>query len=258
MPPILFHLYGPLAIQTYGFFIVVGIIVGLFFIKRDKPLMSKLSFDQVLNLTTLIIVFGVIGARLLFLAEHGADSFLQAIAVWDGGLSVFGSVLINLIVIPLYLRSKKISIMFILDRIAIYVPLVHAIARLGCFFAGCCYGKPSTGWWTITYTHPDSLAPLNQSLIPTQLLSALGLFCIFLYLYYYRNYQSKRSGYLFGSYLWMSGVLRLILDSLRAGHTPWFLQFSHNQVIAFIVMYIGLVIIGNAQRKFKKFNAKNF
>lgn len=255
----LFHIYGPIAIQTYGLFIVFGILTGLFFIKRDKPLMKELSFDQVLSLTSFVIIAGVVGARLLYLTEHGANSFVDAIAVWNGGLSAFGAVLINLIVLPTYLRYKKISVLFVLDRISIYVPLIHSIARLGCFFSGCCYGKPSTAWWAITYTHPENLAPLNQPLIPVQLLTVIGLFCIFLFLYSRRNNTYPRPGYLFGSYLYFSGTLRFILDFLRSGHTPWFLQFSHNQVIAWCIMFIGLSIKTYSQenKMFKKFNTKD-
>ena len=250
---------GPFAVQSYGAMIVLGILVMLYLFKQDKPLMSKISFDQILNLTSLVILFGVIGARLLYLVEHGADSFLDAIAVWDGGLSVFGAIIPNLILVPLYLHAHKIPVIFVLDRVAIYVPLLHSIARLGCALVGCCHGRVTNSWLHVMYTNADSMAPIDQPLVPVQLLSALGLFIIFLFLYYHRNYKPERSGYLFGSYLYLSGNLRFILDFLRAGHTPWFLYFSHNQVIAWCIMFIGLMIKNNALRRspFKKFNAKD-
>jgi phosphatidylglycerol:prolipoprotein diacylglycerol transferase len=252
----LLHIYGPIAIQTYGTMIALGILTGLFLIKRDKPLMAHISLDQILNLTSLVIASGVIGARVLYLAEHGASSFFEAIAVWDGGLSVFGATLVNLVVIPVYLRRNNIPIMFVLDRIAIYVPLMHAIARLGCFFAGCCYGKPATHWLSYTYTNPDSLAPLNTPLIPTQLLSALGLCIGFIILYTLRNHKSNGSGYLFGSYLWITGFLRFSIDVHRAGHTPIFFMFSHNQLIAYALMLIGMIIRGKAFRNKGNCNEK--
>ncbi|MFT6765673.1 MAG: phosphatidylglycerol:prolipoprotein diacylglycerol transferase [Alteromonas naphthalenivorans] len=251
----LLHIYGPIAIQTYGTMIALGILTGLFLIKRDKPLLSVISLDKILNLTSLVIASGVIGARALYLAEHGASSLLEVIAVWDGGLSVFGATLVNLIVIPAYLYRNNIPIMFVLDRIAIYVPLVHAIARLGCFFAGCCYGKPATNWLSYTYTNPDSLAPLNTPLIPTQLLSALGLCIIFTVLYALKNHKCNGSGYLFGSFLWATGFLRLLIDTHRAGHNPIFLMFSHNQLIAYCIMTVGMIIRNKAFRK-KKTNEK--
>ena len=255
----LFHIYGPFAIQAYGTMIVLGILLGLFFIKRDKPLMQIMSFDQVLNLTTLIIIFGVIGARLLYLAEHGTDSFHQAFAVWDGGLSVFGAVIANLIMIPLYLNYTKKPIMRVLDRIAIYVPLIHSIARIGCALAGCCYGKPKEYFLSVTYTNPDSLAPLNTPLVPVQLLSAFGLFIIFCGLYYERNIQKNKSGYLFGSYLFLTVLLRLNLDAARAAHHPILFWLSHNQIIAIGIATYGFFLKARALYKspFKKFNAKD-
>lgn len=229
--------------------IVVGILTMLYMMQQDKPLMSKISIDHILNLTSLVILFGVIGARLLYLAEHGADSFLEAIAVWDGGLSVFGSIIPNLILVPLYLHAHKIPVIFVLDRVAIYIPLLQGIARLGCALAGCCHGRTTTSWFHVLYTNQDSMAPLNQPLIPVQLLSVLGLFIIFCVLYYERNLHKNGSGYLFGSYLFFMGLLRLGLDGLRARHVPLILSYSHNQVIAACIAVIGLIIKGNTLRK---------
>lgn len=239
---------GPIAIQSYGAMIVIGILTMLYFMKQDKPLMSKISLDQILNLIALVIVCGVIGARLLYLAEHSADSLLDAIAVWDGGLSVFGAIIPNLILVPAYLYYHKISILLVLDRVAIYVPLLHSIARLGCSFAGCCHGRVTDSWFHIMYTNPDSMAPLNQPLIPVQLLSALGLFIIFIILYFQRNSHKNGSGYLFGSYLFFTGILRSFLDGLRDRHTPLLLYYSHNQIIALIIAAVGLMIKANALR----------
>lgn len=240
---------GPFAIQSYGAMIAVGVLITLYMMKQDKPLMSKISLDQILNLTSLVIIFGIIGARLLYLAEHSADSFLDAIAVWDGGLSVFGAIIPNLMLVPLYLRFYKIPVMFVLDRVAIYIPLLQGIARLGCALAGCCHGRVTSSWLHVLYTNQDSMAPLNQPLIPVQLLSTLGLFIIFGLLYYERNIHKNGSGYLFGSYLFFMGLLRFCLDGFRARHAPLFLYYSHNQLIAVTIAAVGLMIKSKALRK---------
>ncbi len=214
----------------------------LYMIKQDKPLMSKISLDKILNLTSLVILVGVIGARLLYLVEHRADSFLNPIAVWDGGLSVFGAIIPNLIFIPLYLQFYKVPVIFVLDRFAIYIPLLQGIARLGCALSGCCHGRVTSSWFHVMYTNPDSMALLNQPLIPVQLLSALGLFIIFCVLYSERNIHKNGSGYLFGSYLFFMGLLRSGLDGLRARHVPLLLHYSHDQLIALCIAVVGLMI----------------
>jgi prolipoprotein diacylglyceryltransferase len=67
---------------------------------------------------------------------------------------------------------------------AIYAPLIHGIARIGCFLIGCCHGCPTNAAWGITYTDPLSHAPLNIPLHPTQLYSSLFYFALFFLLRY--------------------------------------------------------------------------
>ena len=90
------------------------------------------------------------------------------------------------------------------DAFAPGLALGHAIGRLGCFAAGCCYGKPTTHFWGITFTNPLAYelvgTPVHQALQPTQLFeSAVELFNFFLLMWLFK--RKKFDGQVFAAYL---------------------------------------------------------
>jgi phosphatidylglycerol---prolipoprotein diacylglyceryl transferase len=96
--------------------------------------------------------------------------------------------------------------------------LGHAIGRLGCFAAGCCYGKPTSHWWGVTFTNPlanlNSDTPLNVPLQPTQLFESaveLGLFLLLMWMFKRRRFD----GQVFGAYLFLYGIARYFLEFIR-------------------------------------------
>lgn len=246
MTPTLLHLYGPLKIQSYGFMIAVGALTTILLAKRDPKLKALLSFNDLLDVATVTIISCVVGARILFTVEQNAP-LSEFFAIWNPGFSFLGSLIAGLITVPLYLQYKQIPILPFLDRIAIYVPLLHSIARIGCFMAGCCYGIPYTGWASVTYTHPDSLAPLGVSVLPAQLISAVSLFCIFVFLFLQRN-KTAPSGYFLSTYLLLAGLERFLLDFIRTDTTSVFFSFSQTQLLAACIIIIGLFIQNRSGR----------
>jgi len=96
--------------------------------------------------------------------------------------------------------------------------LGHAIGRVGCFAAGCCYGKPTHHFWGVTFSNPLAQAwvgtPLGIPLEPTQLFEAaveLVNFFILMWLLRHRKFD----GQVFGAYLFLYGVARYFLEFLR-------------------------------------------
>ena len=121
----------------------------------------------------------------------------------------------------------------------------HAIGRLGCFAAGCCYGKPTHHFWGVTFTNPlaNQLVgtPLNEALEPTQLFESAAELGIFLLLTWMFK-RKKFDGQIFGSYLFLYGIARFFLEFLRddPGRGSVFGDvMSGTQLIA-----IGLVLTG--------------
>lgn len=239
-----FHVWGPLSIQAYGAMIFLGVVTFLYFLHKDPKVKPLVSTTTLFDIVTVGIVAGVIGGRLLFILEYWQDlsSFADIFFLWDGGFSILGTLIALLIVIPRYLKRRGIPVYPFIDRVGVYAPLAQAIARLGCFLAGCCYGITTNSCLAVTYTSPSSLAPLNIPLHPTQLYSSFLLFNIFLFLYYIGQKQFRKPGQLFCCYLMLVSLQRFLIDALRADRTLIQNVMSLSQVCALGLFMIGLVV----------------
>lgn len=217
MYPKLFHIYGPLYINSYGVAIALGLLVLVWLVGKDTVLKKYLSANKLHNLFLLGLVSGVVGGRVLYLInnwyelEHWYDVF----AVWNGGLSITGVIIGALISGIIYLRKHNIAVLRVTDRFAIYAPLAQAFGRIGCFIAGCCHGTVCQLPWSITYTDHDAFAPLYVPLHPTQLYSATALLGIFLLLRYKAHKHNMAPGQLTALYLLLISAQRFIIDFWR-------------------------------------------
>jgi phosphatidylglycerol:prolipoprotein diacylglycerol transferase len=249
MNPTLLHIWGPFSIHAYGFLIALGSCVAVFLAKYDQKLKRICSFEDFLTAVQLIVVFGYLGGRILCLTSEtwqGGHELWTIFKFWEPGLSIQGAIIGVAITLFSFVKIKKIDFFPFIDRIAIYAPLVQSFGRLGCFFAGCCYGQQTNLCFAVTYNHPDHMAPLNIPLHPTQLYSAGLLFLIFLLLYFYVQKKNVPAGFIFFLYLILVSTERFIVDFFRWDQT-WttnegFLAiFSINQWISLGIITFGLL-----------------
>jgi len=213
----LVHIYGPISIQTFGLIVTIGLLVFTWLIRRrikHKKLMTEEQFSHVLFVG---ILSGIVGGRLLYVAQeyHTMTSFWQVFSFWEGGFSILGTILSILIAETLYLRTIRVSVLQVFDIAALYAPLFQSIARTGCFFAGCCYGIPSTLPWAIQYTDAETIAPVCTQLHPTQLYSSTTLFFIFLFMLLIGKTYCKKNGQLITLYLMLASAERFTVDFWR-------------------------------------------
>lgn len=146
----LFSLYGPVGIQSFGLFIVIGILIFTFLFLQDPRRKNLISSEQYYNGLSAAIIVGFLGGRLLYVATSDEPiSFGQIFAFWEGGYSLLGGIVALTIFIPWYLKAHNIPILPLLDLVSIYAPLLQSISRIGCFFAGCCFGVVTHAPWVI-------------------------------------------------------------------------------------------------------------
>ena len=239
------HIFGPFFLHIYGALIALGVIAFLVAFRFDSERKKLLSMDQVCTLVALSIVTGVLGGKLLYLAEcvRECSSLRELFSFWNAGFSVLGAFIAVPLSISWYLHRHHLPIIPSFDRAVIYVPLTFAISRLGCFFAGCCYGIPTSCFTAVTYTDPDSLAPLYESLHPTQLYSAGLEFLLFIIMFTIGQKKLKKTGQLFGMYFVLMGIERFAVDFLRGDRTLISDSFSFSQIAAGGIGMVGLVIL---------------
>lgn len=247
MIPHLFHV-GPLYFNMYGFCIALGMIVFVWIAGQDPLAKKYLKSDQLTRIMFFSLIIALIGSRLTYILQYphdGFDSWYDYIAIWEGGLSLLGAIIPLIIILPIYLWHNKIPIIPLLDLSGIYGTLLQAIARLGCFFAGCCNGCPTTVAWAITYTHPESRAvPMYVPIHPSQIYSSLTLLVIFIFMYFVGRSWFKKPGQLFSAYLILSSLERFFNDFFRAEHyqeTLYYNAITQNQLLAICLFGAGCI-----------------
>ena len=233
--------FGPVAIHTYGLFIALGFLAGMSWASREAR-QRGLSVAMVQDVVFWSILAAIIGSRLLFVLINPAYFLrnpLEIFMFWKGGLVFLGGALLVALVIWIYLRSKGQPIMVWADVLVPALPLGQAIGRLGCFAAGCCYGKECDLPWAVTFTNNDSLAPLNTPIHPTQLYHSLGDLTTFLILVLAKPYL-KRNGQALGLFLLVFPVFRIGVEFFRADFRGTMGPFSTTQVISAALILVGI------------------
>jgi phosphatidylglycerol:prolipoprotein diacylglycerol transferase len=245
------HIWGPISIHSYGLAMAIGVFLFTWLCLRHPWRASLVSKEKLIEIVCISLFSGIAGARLLFVINswHRFDSFGELFHIWSGGLSLLGSIIAILFIIPPYLYFNKIPVLPLLDLAALYAPLLHAITRLGCFMAGCCHGKPTSLPWAITYTDLHSEAPLYIPLHPTQLYLSAALFITFLFFYFIVQKRIYHFGQLIMLYLMIESVLRFSIDYWRNDieYFAWdtlHVLSAHQWIAAciFLISFIGYII----------------
>ncbi len=244
MHPILIAI-GKFRIYTYGFMVAMGVLVGTVLARRQAK-REGIDPDKILDITFYVLVSALIGSRLLFVLmnlQEYAHAPLNALKIWDGGLVFYGGLLPAAAVGIWYIRRIGLPLWQVTDIFAPSVAIGHAIGRIGCFGAGCCYGKVSSLPWAVTFTDPHSLAPLGLPLHPVQLYSSLSLFLIFIVLILLRR-RKIFHGEVFWSYTFLYGVVRFLMEFWRGDYRGSIFggALSITQAISILVAGISVIM----------------
>jgi phosphatidylglycerol:prolipoprotein diacylglycerol transferase len=216
MHPILFKI-GPVTIYTYGFMLAIAFLSAIVMAGREAKRLG-LPEGQFYDLCFYMVVAALLGARLLFvILEPGRflSHPLKIFALWEGGLDFQGGLFLALIVAFYYIYHHGWPWRPTLDALALGAPLGQFFGRIGCFMAGCCYGKPSDVPWAVTFTNPHTLCPLRVPVHPAQLYEGFLDLGVFVFLYWYKT-RKHYSGQLLLLYLFLAGLVRFVVEFFRS------------------------------------------
>ena len=213
MYPILFKI-GPVTIYTYGVFVALGVGAG-YFVCRGEAKRGGIPEKVFSHIFFWALVFGFLGARIAYVLIEWKQ-FLNnpfRIAFGRSGFIFYGAALG---VLTLFVLTKKYKINFLksADIAALGIPLGHALGRIGCFFYGCCYGKPTASKLGILFPPESPAGFLRVKVIPTQLISVVFLLLIFCILLFLRK-RKKFNGQILLSYTFLYGIFRFIIEFYR-------------------------------------------
>ena len=248
MHPRLFEL-GPVTVYTYGVLLAVAYLAGLQ-LATTRARSRGVDASRVMDLGIIIIVAAIVGAKLLLFAVdydyywgHPAEIFSLA---RSGGV-FYGGLIAAVLVSFWYLRRHKMPLWATCDVFAPGVALGHAIGRLGCFFAGCCYGRPTTLPWGIVFSDPFAASyvgtPLGVPLHPTQLYEAGAELVILALLLLSERRGRPFAGRTFWIYTLLYGISRFIIEFFRGDERGSLLGLSTSQFISVLLVTLSVVMM---------------
>jgi phosphatidylglycerol:prolipoprotein diacylglycerol transferase len=237
---------GPVTVHTYGLFVALGFGAAIAItVKIGKE--QGISPQQIMDMAFVMILWAIVGSRLLYVFmnfSYFRDHPLDAFKIWKGGLVFSGGLIAVAPAMVWYLRRHHLSFWATGDLWAPALALGQALGRIGCFMAGCCFGKPSDLPWAVAFTHSNTLAPPNIPLHPTQLYSFLAGVGVFLVLMLLRR-RRKFEGQVFVWYLILHSTARLFVERFRAddrGFVPG-TDMSLTQMIAILILISSIVAL---------------
>jgi phosphatidylglycerol---prolipoprotein diacylglyceryl transferase len=247
MYPELIH-FGSFALPTYGFLMAAGFLTALFLL-RKRAASFGLTADDAVDLGVWVLLAGLVGAKLLLLiVEWKRFHLLEARSLMEllrsGGV-FYGGLIGAVLAAFVFLRLRRIDFWAVADAAAPSIALGQSIGRLGCFAAGCCWGKECHLPWAITFTSEVAEhnvgVPLGVPLHPTQLYEAVGtlLLCGLLLFFERRRF----SGETFARYVVGYALLRGTIEIFRGDPRGQVLGLlSTSQFIALCGLLLGAAI----------------
>lgn len=256
-PPIHDLTVGPLTLHIYGLIIGIGIIAGL---RLMEHVLGKLDVDRTHFLAVMVpgIIGGFIGARIYHVlsepvryAQHPAD----IIAVWNGGLGIYGAIIAGTAVVYLRVRSIGGSFSQWADAAAVGLPLSQSIGRWGNYVNQELFGRPTDMPWGVqidVFHRPGSFTD-TCCFHPTFLYESLGCLtlCIALYLAATR-WKQRPAGTIFPLYLIGYSLLRMGMELLRIDNTNTLLGMRQNFWVALVIAMIAATVLVMQLRRWSR------
>ena len=251
---------GPITLHSYG------LLLALAFLSATALVARLADREQVLrsrawDLAFVVILSALVGAKLLMVLNNFDYYFSQpsrfvSLGFWQAGGAYFGGLIGATVGSYWYIsRSSDLNFAVMADAAAPAIALGQTIGRLGCFGAGCDYGKPTSQPWGVTFTseyaNQNVGVPLNVTLHPTQLYESVGSFLLLLILLWIHT-RRRFKGQVFASYLMGYGLLRFANEFFRGDRDRGLLfdgQVSIHQLIAVGLVLAALIVFYSARKR---------
>src|SRR5437588_1221402 len=240
---------GPVTVYTYGVLLAAAYLLGLR-LAMARAKQRGLDATRVLDLGIYIIISALVGAKLLLLItdfQTFRHDPRELFTLARSGGVFYGGLIVAVTVALWYIRRAGLPLWTTCDVFAPGIALGHAIGRFGCLFAGCCYGRPTTEPWGITFTDPFAAAnvgtPLNQPLHPTQLYEAAAELLILAFLIVTERKGRPYPGRTFWRYMLLYAVTRFIIEFFRGDERGTVFMFSTSQLISLLLAPLAIFML---------------
>ena len=231
---------GPFTVYGYGLMIAIGVLVA-YSVGEYRAKKRGLDPDSLFWLTISCLIGGILGAKLLFILVEIKSIIANPKILLDvtHGFVVYGGIIGGIGVGYLFCKIKKLPFLKYFDLVMPSIAIAQGFGRVGCMFAGCCYGRETESWFHVIYQTSD-FAPNGVALIPTQLIMAILNFAHFFILAYLAKKVVKHDGQVAGFYLVFYSIGRFFLEYLRNDPRGEVKMFSTSQFISLFILAAGV------------------
>ena len=237
-----FELFG-LEVRWYGIIITCAIIVG-FLYANSRSKFEGVSTDDLLDYAIYTVIFAIIGARAYYvlttLDTYDYDSLYDVIAIWEGGIAIYGAVIAGALTIFVISKIKKIKPTKTLDMVAPGVMIAQAIGRWGNFTNGEAFGRETDIFCRMGIMHEDwnRMYYVHPTFLYESLWNVLGFILINAF------YKKKKfDGQILLMYITWYGFGRMFIEGLRTDSLYIFGTIRISQLVGFLCFIVGTVLL---------------
>jgi phosphatidylglycerol:prolipoprotein diacylglycerol transferase len=248
MYPELFSI-GPVTIYTYGVLLAASYLLGLQF-AISRATKRGLDANRVLDLGIYIIIAALVGAKLLLVVtdfDQFRASPAEFLSLARSAGVFYGGLIAAVGVAFWYIHRHGLPFWATCDAFAPGIALGHVTGRLGCFAAGCCYGKPTSVPWAVVFTNPLAAAnvgtPLGIPLHPTQLYESAAELLILVLLLATERRGRPFAGRTFWLYMILYAISRYVIEIFRGDPRGAVLGFSTSQFISLLLAPLAIAML---------------
>jgi phosphatidylglycerol---prolipoprotein diacylglyceryl transferase len=248
MHPILFEI-GDFPVYTYGVLLAAAYLLGLqVALARARRL--GLDPNRIMDLGIWVIVSALVGAKLLLLVvewdTYGRSTSAFLTLIRSAGV-FYGGLILAVLVAIWYMWRHRMPIWSVSDAFAPGIALGHVVGRMGCFFAGCCFGRQASVPWAVTFNEEAAArnvgTPLDVPLHPTQLYEAGAELLILGVLLIAERRGRQFPGRTFWAYMLLYGISRFVVEFYRGDSRGMIGMFSTSQFVSLLIVPISIAML---------------
>lgn len=232
---------GPVTVYGYGLMIGIGVLVCIWMgMHRAKKYGMK--EDAVLDIAIFGLICGFLGAKLLYVIVEWKAFIQDPLSVLGSeGFVVYGGIILGVLSAIIYCKRKGLIFLEYFDLLSASIAVAQGFGRIGCFLAGCCYGRETDSALGVIFP-AGSLAPAGVKLLPTQLFSSAGDFGImFALLWHFK--RRKHVGDTGFVYMLIYGVGRFLIEMLRNDNRGGVGSLSTSQFISIFIVAAAVLLL---------------